>query len=148
MTPFDASGEPPSLATLALLAQQVTRRIEEPNLLPSAWQLFLFSAYKDWPPRTLTWEQIRAEVNALHAVQPMSVGVTKALRRALVLYHPDRNQEAEHGQEWAQSAEELAKLATVLLEHYRRRVSAAEGTAEGAGEAAEGSRDRSRNRKK
>ena len=51
----------------------------------------------------------------------MSPAVIKALRRALLLYHPDKNR--AHGDDWAETAEEIAKLATALIEHYRRRVS-------------------------
>ena len=54
----------------------------------------------------------------------MSSGVTRALRRSLLLYHPDKNRKDIHGAEWAEAAEELAKLATVLLENYRRRIKA------------------------
>ena len=54
----------------------------------------------------------------------MSPAVIKALRRALLLYHPDKNR--AHGDEWAETAEEIAKMATALLEYYRRRISASE----------------------
>ena len=39
------------------------------------------------------------------------------LRRAALLYHPDKNLEADHGAAWAQLCEQLTRLATQLLEH-------------------------------
>ena len=57
-------------------------------------------------------------------VPPMSAGVLKVLRRALTLYHPDKNREDARGAEWAATAEELAKMATALLEEYRRKIRA------------------------
>ena len=52
----------------------------------------------------------------------MSSGVLRALRRALTHYHPDKNRAELYGAEWAQLAEDVSKMLTELLEHYRRRI--------------------------
>jgi hypothetical protein len=94
---------------------------------PPAWQHFLLTAYSAFVPPSLTAAQAVTELAEVRAIAPMSTGVIRALRRALTLYHPDKNLAQEHGEEWAQVAEELAKMATVLLETYRRKISSASG---------------------
>jgi hypothetical protein len=110
---------------LKQLGEQVSQRLEEPTRQPPAWQMFLCGAYEFWPPRTWTRAQCTAEIEGVLTVPPMSVGVIKALRRALTVYHPDKNRLEAYGTEWAHAAEELAKIASFLLEHYRRRVAQA-----------------------
>ena len=93
-------------------------------LPPAAHSIFVFVAYQHWPPRAWTRAQCQEEADAVHSIPPMSTDVIKALRRALTMYHPDKNRKDIHGAEWAEAAEELAKLSTVLLENYRRRIKA------------------------
>jgi len=117
------SSSPPltSRAKLAELEAQVVERLAQPQLMPPAWQFFLLAVYDAFPPRSLTPSQRTEESDKVRRVPPMSPAVIKALRRALLLYHPDKNR--AHGDDWAETAEEIAKLATALIEHYRRRVS-------------------------
>ena len=121
-------------------------RLLNPRMQPPAWLHFLHTLYSGFPPRSLSTAQAHAEAAQLASVAPMSAEVLRALRRSLVLYHPDKNRRTEHGAEWAQLAEEISKLASMLLEHYRRRIdwqraaagaqaaaAAAPTTAEGSG---------------
>ena len=48
--------------------------------------------------------------------------INAALRKALLLYHPDKNRADNHGREWASTAEAVTRMATALLDYYRRRI--------------------------
>ena len=110
-------------ARLVQLAVAVGDRLSNPSLQPPAWQLFLETVYVELPPQTLTHAQSAGEASALSQIAPMSTGVLRALRRALVYYHPDRNRVEDHGAEWAGVAEEVSKIATQLHEYYKRHIS-------------------------
>jgi hypothetical protein len=114
-------------AQLSRLATQVSERLGNPSLTPPAWQLFLHTVYMEPTllPRMLSREQSAREAAALAELPSMSSGVLRALRKALTLYHPDKNRAEEHGAEWAGLAEEVSKMATALLEHYRARITTA-----------------------
>ena len=116
-------GLPPQ-ARLAALANELGDHLSDPRLQPPAWQLFLETVYSELPPKGLSAEQTAKEAANLAEVAAMSSGVLRALRRALLLYHPDKNRAEEHGGEWAAVAEEVTKMATSLLLHYRDRVAA------------------------
>ena len=109
-------------ARLAQLAMEVGERLQHTLLQPPAWQLCLQSVYFELPPRALSRSQSDREAAALTNVVPMSSGVLRALRRALTHYHPDKNRAEQYGAEWAQLAEDVSKMLTELLEHYRRRI--------------------------
>lgn len=122
--------EPPVQAltpqeVLVRLADAVSERLNTPQLQPPAWQLFLETVYIQMPPQTLTHRASAGEAAALAQIPHMSAGVLRALRRALVYYHPDRNLEGEYGREWAGVAEEVSKMATQLHDHYKRHISTA-----------------------
>lgn len=95
-----------------------------PRLQPPAWEYFLLVSYETFPPPALDAAQVAAEVAEVRRTAPMSTAVIRALRKALTLYHPDKNRAEELGAEWAAMAEELAKMASLLLETYRRKITA------------------------
>ena len=130
-----AAAEAPLTPTQRLdrLQLELTERLANPRLQPPAWQHFLLTAYSAFIPPSLTPAQAASEAAEARAIAPMSTGVIRALRRALTLYHPDKNRPQDHGEEWAHLAEELAKLATVLLETYRRRISSTSSAETGTG---------------
>ena len=140
-----ASSSLPPRALLAELANELGDHLSNPRLQPPAWQLFLQTVYSELPPRGLSAEQSATEAASLAEVAAMSSGVLRALRRALLLYHPDKNRAEEHGGEWAAVAEEVTKMATSLLLHYRDRVAASSAdlrAGAGGGGGAEDAEDR------
>ena len=113
-----------ALERLALLREQVACRLIQPRVQPPAWQQLLLTLYNDFPSPLLTSEQREAEVLAVCEAAPMSPAVLRCLRRALVLYHPDKNRPDEMGTEWAAIAEEVTKMGTEIIAYYRQRISA------------------------
>lgn len=108
---------------LERLRLEIDARRSDPTLQPPAWEHFLRVVYAQFPPPALTVAECAAELQALSTVHPMSNGVLRALRRSLQLYHPDKNRVGTHGEEWVATAEDVTKLATMLLNHYRARIS-------------------------
>ena len=98
-------------------------RLANFQISPPAWQHFLLVVYEHYPPPSLSAQECEREASEVARVESMSLGVTKALRRSLLLYHPDKNLAASHGEGWAAEAEQIARMATGLLEYYRRRIS-------------------------
>ena len=82
-----------------------------------AWHHFLLAVYTHFPPRSLSPGDCAAEAAQVQAIAAAGAPwvILRSIRRALVLYHPDKNRPAEHGQEWAAMAEELSKMASQLL---------------------------------
>ena len=107
-----------------MLREQLAFRMMHLRAQPPAWQQFLLTLYAEFPPPTLDAQQCEAEARAVVATAPMSAGVLKCLRRALLLYHPDKNRAEDTGAEWAALAEEVSKMGTELMAHYRQRVAA------------------------
>ena len=107
-----------------MLREQLAFRMMHLRAQPPAWQQFLLTLYAEFPPPTLDAQQCEAEARAVAATAPMSAGVLKCLRRALLLYHPDKNRAEDTGAEWAALAEEVSKMGTELMAHYRQRVAA------------------------
>ena len=110
------------LARLATLRDEIILRLGNPRLQPPAWQHFLLVVYEHFPPPSLDAEQRAAEVRRIRSVEAMSAGVLRALRQALIVFHPDRNRAEARGAEWASVAEEISKMATELIEQYKGRV--------------------------
>ena len=91
--------------------------------MPPAWQWLLLLCYERYPPANLSEAKRAAEASAVRAMpsrydhtDAAARGLTgKALRRALVQYHPDKNRAAVCGARWAVFCEEIAKIVTGLL---------------------------------
>ena len=101
-----------------MLREQISHRLENPSAQPPAWQQLLLTVYSDFPPPTLSAAEREAELRTVGTTAPMSAGVLKALRRAMVVYHPDKNRKEVVGEEWAATAEEVTKMASWLFAHY------------------------------
>eukprot|EP00900_Chrysochromulina_parva_P000453 jgi/Chrpa1/10408/Chrysochromulina_OHIO_Genome00004278-RA len=121
-TPPRAPAALPELLSLDELQREIEARQANVQLQPPAWQFFLLAAYAHYPPPALTPQELLAEQAALREIAPMSAGVTRALRRALILYHPDKNMSSAHGDEWPAAAGQLSRMATNLREYYRARI--------------------------
>jgi hypothetical protein len=121
-TPPRAPAALPELLSLDELQREIEARQANVQLQPPAWQFFLLAAYAHYPPPALTPQELLAELAALREIAPMSAGVTRALRRALILYHPDKNMSSAHGDEWLAAAGQLSRMATNLREYYRARI--------------------------
>ena len=118
---------PPALPELLSpddLERELEARLTDVQLQPHAWQFFLLAAYAYYPPPALTVHEVAAELVAVAKIAPMSAGVTRALRRAFILYHPDKNLPTTHGIEWSATAGQLSRMATNLREYYRLRIPA------------------------
>ena len=121
-TPPRAPAALPELLSLDELQREIEARQANVQLQPPAWQFFLLAAYAHYPPPALTPQELLTELAALREIAPMSAGVTRALRRALILYHPDKNMSSAHGDEWSAAAGQLSRMATNLREYYRARI--------------------------
>lgn len=98
-------------------------RLVNVQLQPPAWQLFLLSAYQNYPPPDLSAQEVADEIRHVSAcTTAMTAVVARALRKALKVYHPDKNLAAVRGERWAEDAGRITRMATSLLDHYRRRV--------------------------
>ena len=118
---------PPALPELLSpddLERELEARLTDVQLQPHAWQFFLLAAYAYYPPPALAAHEVAAELVAVAKIAPMSVGVARALRRAFILYHPDKNLPTAHGIEWSATAGQLSRMATNLREYYRMRIPA------------------------
>jgi hypothetical protein len=118
---------PPALPELLSpddLERELEAHLTDVQLQPHAWQFFLLAAYAHYPPPALTVHEVAAELVAVAKIAPMSAGVTRALRRAFILYHPDKNLPTTHGIEWSATAGQLSRMATSLREYYRLRIPA------------------------
>ena len=98
-----------------MLREQITRKLHNPRAQPPAWQHLLLTIYSEFPPPAQSME---ADLRVVGTTAPMSAGVLKALRRAMVVYHPDKNRKEVVGEEWAATAEEVTKMASWLFAHY------------------------------
>ena len=107
---------------LETLQVEIDRRLADFALSPPAWQYFLLVAYEHYPPPALSQSECASSLAQVVDVQSMSAGVTRALRRALIAYHPDKNLPAVHGELWAAQAEQITRTANNLLDYYRRRI--------------------------
>jgi len=118
---------PPALPELLSpddLERELEAHLTDLQLQPNAWQFFLLAAYAHYPPPALTVHEVAAELVAVAKIAPMSAGVTRALRRAFILYHPDKNLPTTHGIAWSATAGQLSRMATNLREYYRLRIPA------------------------
>ena len=118
---------PPALPELLSpddLERELEAHLTDVQLQPHAWQFFLLAAYAHYPPPALTVHEVAAELVAVAKIAPMSAGVTRALRRAFILYHPDKNLPTTHGIAWSATAGQLSRMATNLREYYRLRIPA------------------------
>ena len=113
---------PPARTSLEDLQQDINSRLANFQLQPPAWQHFLLNVYTHYPPPSLSEEERTRELSEVARIEGMSVGVTKALRRLLLLYHPDKNRAGSYSESWAAEAEQIARMATALLDYYRRRI--------------------------
>ena len=95
---------------------------------PPAWLWLLVLCYERYPPASIGQEASTREAATLRAIDttaddkpkaptspPTRTSSVRLLRRALVLYHPDKNRAEQYGVQWAAFCEEMAKLATALL---------------------------------
>ena len=113
---------PPERLTLEELQAELNERMLRPQLQPPAWQFLLLALYRHYPPRSITASECAAEASNVQGIESMSGGVLRALRRSLLLYHPDKNRSQDHGDEWAGQAEQITRIATAVLDYYRRRI--------------------------
>ena len=121
------------LRPLLLAIESAVAARTAPTSEPPAWQWLLALCYEAFPPASLGDSASAREAAAVRdahvAPPPEASGSSpnssvsspakkpsvRALRRALVHYHPDKNRAEVHGVRWAVLCEELAKLATQLL---------------------------------
>ena len=101
------------------IPREIERRLVHVQLQPPAWQLFLLSVYEHYPPPGLPAEEIADELRHISSFAMSSTPglafVTRSLRKALLLYHPDKNPPAVRGERWAEDAGRITRMATSLL---------------------------------
>ena len=70
----------------------------------------------------MTSDAMKARMDSLDSVRPLSVDVWKTLQKSLVVpYHPDRNRK-EEDEEWAALAEAVTKMANGLIDEYKKKI--------------------------
>ena len=107
---------------IAALQLEIDRRLKVPSLQPPAWKHFLLRVYTQYPPQSMSEAHRTNELAKVRLMEGLTEAVPRALRQAVMHYHPDRNQSQRYGIAWAVISEEVSKIATSLLALYKQRL--------------------------
>ena len=107
---------------LALLQQEVRKRLGNIFAKPPAWLYLVTEAYERFPSPALSDSQLaRAKASAKQAANSqISRTILRALMEMIRTYHPDKNR--IFGAAWSAIAEELTKLGVHLYSEYQTRI--------------------------